>query len=275
MAKAQTQTRPAASNAEQRRQEAQAGARQELVTREEGAVVTQEQVPDYIKRGQARGNENVEMTDVVIPRIELVQALSKCLKENDPSYIEGIKQGELYNTVTRENYGPAISVVPVLFTKQWLAWRDQEKGGGFAGAHPTAEACEKAIEEQEDPDDWEATETAQQLVLVVKKDGSIEEAVVSMNKTKLKVSRNWNALIRLNGNDRFSRIYVLHSVDETNSRNQDFKNYGVYAMGFPPLEVYKHAEKLYLSVRSGARKMNVDISDHESEDPAPRGTGEF
>jgi hypothetical protein len=271
MAKPQTQTRSAQPKVQEKETP-----KQELATREEGAVATQDDVPDYIKRGQARGSENVEMTDLVIPRIELVQALSKCLKENDPSYIEGIKQGEMYNTVTRENYGSAIQVVPVFFRKEYLAWRDQKKGGGFAGAHPTVEACEKAIDEQENPDEWEATETAQQLVLIVKKDGSIEEAVVSMNKTKLKVSRNWNSLIRINGNDRFSRVYVLHSVDETNSKNQDYKNFGIYAMGYPPVEVYKHAEKLYLAISSGARKMNVDTSDQDTVDAAgPRESGEF
>lgn len=35
-------------------------------------------VPDYIKTGTGRGNEAVEMADVVIPRIEVVQALSPC-----------------------------------------------------------------------------------------------------------------------------------------------------------------------------------------------------
>ncbi len=274
MAKPQPQTRTQQQAAPKAKSEAEAP-KQELVTREEGAVATQEQVPDYIRKGNDRGNENVEMGDVVIPRIELVQALSKCLKESDPQYIEGIKQGELYNTVTRENYGPAVRVVPVLFKKEWLAWRDQDLGGGFAGAHATADLCQNAIDEQEKPDEWEATETAQQLVLVVKKDGTTEEAVVSMNKTKLKVSKQWNSLIRLNGNDRFSRIYVLHSVDETNSKNQDFKNYGVYAMGFPPVDVYKKAEALYLAITTGARKMNVDVGDQETENPAPKGTGEY
>jgi hypothetical protein len=250
--------------------------KQELAERQEGAVAVQDDVPDYIKKGAGRGSENVEMQDVVIPRIEVVQALSKCLKESDPAYIDGAKQGDLYNTVTRRVYGPAVRVVPVFFSKMWLAWRDQKKGGGFAGAHATVAEAEKAIAAQEMPDDWEAVETAQNLLLVVHQEGTSEEAVVSMAKTKLKVSRNWNSLIRLNGNDRFSRMYVLHSVDETNTKNQDFKNYGVYSAGFPARDIYLRAESLYNALTSGARKMNVDTSDHEDVGGgAPRESGEY
>jgi len=249
--------------------------KQELVTKNSQAIAVSD-VPDYIKQGGGRGNENVDMSDMVIPRIEVAQALSKCLKESDPNYIEGAKQGDLYNTVTRENYGSAIKVVPIVFKKEYLAWREQDLGGGFAGAYPTQEACEARIKQEEKPDEWEATETAQQLVLVVKQDGTTEEAVVSMNKTKLKVSKNWNSLIRLNGNDRFSRVYILHSVDETNSANKDYKNFGVYNGGFPPVDIYKKAEALYDALRSGSRKMNIDRSDMEGEEgAAPQQTGEY
>ena len=251
-----------------------AAPKQELMGRTEGAVVKSD-VPDYIKQGGGRGNENVDMSDMVIPRIEVAQALSKCLKESDPAFIEGAKQGDLYNTVTRENYGQAVKVVPVLFKKEWLAWREQDLGGGFAGAYPSVADCQIRIAQEEKPEEWEATETAQQLVLVVKADGSTEEAVVSMNKTKLKVSKNWNSLIRLNGNDRFSRMYVLHSVDETNSANKDYKNFGVFNGGFPPVDVYKRAEALYDAVLSGSRKMNIDRSDVEAEGETAQGTGEY
>lgn len=239
--------------------------RQELMSRVDGAVVKSD-VPDYIKQGGGRGNENVDMADMVIPRIEVAQALSKCLKESDPAYIEGAKQGDLYNTVTRENYGSAVKVVPVLFKKEYLAWRNQDLGGGFAGAYPSVVECQGRIAQEEKPEEWEATETAQQLVLVFKEDGTTEEAVVSMNKTKLKVSKNWNSLIRLNGNDRFSRLYILHSVDETNSANKDYKNFGIFNGGFPPVDVYKRAEALYDAVLSGSRKMNIDRSDVEGAD---------
>ena len=273
MAKPQAQTRTQARPAPPK--ETASEPKQELVDRKPAGAVTVSDVPDYIRQGGGRGNEQVDMSDMVIPRIEVCQALSKCLKESDPQFIEGIKQGDLYNTVTRENYGQHLKVVPVLFKKEWLAWRDQDLGGGFAGAYGTIEECQDRINKEEKPEEWEATETAQQLVLLIKTDGTTEEAVVSMNKTKLKVSKQWNSLIRLNGNDRFSRVYILHSVDETNSANKDYKNYGVFNAGFPEADVYKRAEALYDAVRSGTRKMNIDRSDLDDSSEENPQTGEY
>lgn len=242
----------------------------------------QANVPDYIKKGQGRGSENVEMTDLVIPRIEIAQALSPVLKKNDPNYIEGCEQGDLYNSVTFERYGPNIVVVPVFFKKQYLCWRHRDDGGGFAGAFDNLEDANARIEEEhakrraegKSEERWEAIETAQQLVLVVRKDGGIDEAVVSMAKTKLKVSRQWNSLIRMNGNDRFSRTYALFAVDEQNAKGDDYKNFAVANGGFPSEAVYRRAEALYAAMASGSRKMNVDSSD-VGEGEAGGGTKEY
>src|SRR5688572_12124300 len=115
-------------------------AKQELITRDESAakaVATQNaNLPAYIKQNQqARGSENVDMGDVAIPRIEIVQMLSPCLKKNDAAYIEGAEAGMLYNSVTRELYGHKVDVIPVYFKKQWLVWKDRKAGGGFGGAY--------------------------------------------------------------------------------------------------------------------------------------------
>lgn len=235
----------------------------------------QANVPDYIRKGEGRGNENVEMADVVIPRIEIIQALSPALKANDPDYIEGAKQGDLYNSVTRELYGPSVTVVPVFFKKQYLCWKDRKKGGGFGGAFDTIADAVARIKEEDEPELWEPTETAQQLVLVLRQDGGIDEAVVSMNRTKLKVSRQWNSLIRLNQNDRFSRIYNLFTVDERNANGDEYKNFAVMSGGFPNETAYRKAESLYAALTSGARKMNVDNSDQGEDSTGSAGPKEY
>lgn len=255
----------------------------EVITRDEAAakaVATRnDQLPAYIKQSdKGRGSENVDMQDIAIPRIEIVQALSPCLKKNDPGYIEGAQQGDLYNSVTRELYGSKVLVIPIFFKKQWLVWKDRKSGGGFGGAYDTVQEANERIK-QEPPEShalWTPQDTAQQLVLVVKGDGSTEEAIVSMSRTKLKVSKNWNSLIRLNGNDRFSRLYVLFTVDEMNNNGDEYKNFAVANGGFPTELHYKKAEALYLAVASGERKVVMDVSDADGGDPvAGGGNGEY
>lgn len=234
-------------------------------------------VPDYIRQSQGRGSENVEMQDLVIPRIELVQALSYCLEEGGADYIEGAKPGMFYNSVTRELYGPQVVVCPVFFKKQYLCWKDRKKGGGFGGAYDTMqEANERISRETEEQEAWEAIETHQQIVLVVNPDThETSEAVLSCARTKQKVSRQWNSLIRVNGFDRFSRIYELFGVDDENSAGEKFKNIGVRYVDFASMPVYKAAEALYNSIASGERAVKIDDTFIDagmgSEDATPPG----
>lgn len=227
--------------------------------RQTTAVATTD-VPEHIKNmGVARGSENVDMQDLVIPRIELVQALSKCLDRSAAEYIEGAQAGMFYNSVTRELYGENVIVCPVFFRKQWLAWKDRKQGGGFGGAFDTNQECLARINEEQDPAAWESIETAQQIVLVVNMDTyDTHEAIVSMARTKMKVSRQWNSLIRINGFDRFSRLYDMFGTDEKNARNEGYKNIGIRLHDWAPVDVYKKGEALYESIATGAVKVKAD-----------------
>lgn len=248
----------------------------QVATQASSAVMTE--MPDYLKnQGMGnRGTENVGVEDLTIPRIEVVQSLSPCRKKTDPNYIEGAEEGMLYNNVTRELYGEKVNVVPVGFVKEYIVWKDRDAGGGFRGAFPTFEAAEearKALPENEG-DDCESLDTAQQFVLVVHDDGRVEEAVVSMSKSKMKVSRKWNSLIRIGGGDSFSRVYTLAAVSEVNSKNQDYYNFAVKSAGFPSEAVYRRAEKLYEAVSGGMVQANRG-ADGQSEEVDTGAGGEY
>lgn len=276
---AQVATKPAASPTSAAKPAVPAARAQStaVAERQTTAVATAQDVPDYIRQSQGRGSENVEMQDLVIPRIELVQALSQCLEEGSADYIEDAKPGTFYNSVTRELYGPSVFVCPVFFKKQYLVWKDRKKGGGFGGAFDTMqEANERIAQETEDQDAWEAVETHQQIVLAVNTDThETSEAVLSCARTKQKVSRQWNSLIRVNGFDRFSRIYELFGVDDENNNGDKYKNIGVRYVDFASMQVYKAAEALYNSIASGERTVKIDDeyidASMGSEDQTPPG----
>lgn len=220
-----------------------------------------DEVPDFLKdQGTARGSENVGADDLVIPRLELVQDLSPCRKKSDPNYIEGIEEGMLYNNVTRQNYGVESLVIPVYFRKEWLIWKDRDAGGGFRGAFSTEALATEAMAQLEDGDDCEVVDTAQHFCLLIQPEtGKVEEIVVSMNKSKMKVSRKWNSLIRMNGGDSFARIYRMGTVSEKNSKNQDYYNLVVSPAGFPSKALYERAEKLYEAIAAGTVQVDRGV----------------
>ncbi len=50
------------------------------------------------------GLENITTEDMQIPFIRIIQALSPQLQKDDPLYIKGAEQGDIFNTVTQEMY---------------------------------------------------------------------------------------------------------------------------------------------------------------------------
>lgn len=213
-----------------------------------------------------RGNEGVTTADIIIPRVEIVQDLSPVRKKADPAYIDGAEEGMLYNSVTRQLYGNSVIVVPVLFRKEYLIWKDRKKGGGFRGAFGDEAAARAALEQLPDAADCAVKDTGQHFCLLIGTSGGArrsEEVVVSMSSSKMKVSRQWNSLIRITGEDRFARAYKLSVTPETNSQNQSYFNFKVEALGYTPEEVYKEAEALYESVNKG-RVIQADRSVDET-----------
>lgn len=64
--------------------------------------------PSYIESGR-EGLESMSKEDVLIPRLALAQPLSPEVTEGDPKFIDGLKPGMLFNSMTREIYGTEVT----------------------------------------------------------------------------------------------------------------------------------------------------------------------
>jgi len=245
-------------------------------TKEMATVVKGDVAPSYINTdGGSRGNEEVGTDDLVIPRLELVQALSPCRKKTDPGYIKGAEEGMLYNSLTRELYGESVVLVPVAYRKELLCWKDRKKtSGGFRGSFSSHESAVARVAEGKAEDDLfiEIVETGQHLCMLVHPDGRVEEIALSMAKSKAKISKAWNSLIRINGGDRFSRAYEIKSVCDSNDNGDEYFNMAVKLAGFPSEMVYTAAEKLYTDMTSGDRNVTVSSEFDDSNDDEEEGT---
>lgn len=223
-------------------------------------VTTTEKMPAYLKNVQddTRGNENVTKDDLIIPRLSIIQALSPEIKKKDPAYIEGAEQGQLFNTVTREVYGESVTVVPVYFEKVYLVWKDRQQGGGFGGQYQTQEEANGAIAEMNE-DGWEVVDTPTHVCLVIS-DSGVSEIAIPLPKSKARISRQWNSLVRMLGGPRFSRAYAISGVEDSSDLG-DFWNFKVAQAGFPSEEVFRKAEEFYNELTSGDINYSVDQGD--------------
>ena len=224
-------------------------------------------LPAFMNQGPARGSEQVTGDDLTIPQLSIVQSLSPVRQKNDPQYIEGADEGMIYNKLTGELYGDEVEVCPCMYMKEYSLWKERDAGGGFRGSFPTAEAAEEERTRLEDGDVCEVVETGVHYVLV-KTDNGLTEAAIFMTKSALKASRKWNSLVRLNGGDRFSRMYRLSTIQQTNSKNQAYYNWSAASLSFVDEETYKRAEEIYEMVAAG----QVRVSKDENKGEAPENT---
>jgi len=229
---------------------------------ESTAVATQygftDNRPDYLPDDSTKGQENVTVDDLTIPRLGLVQDLSPQRKANKPEYIEGADSGMLFNNVSTELYGKSINFVPVYFRKEWCIWKLQSAGGGFFGAHPSEAEAQQAFMDAGYDDEYEIVDMAQHFGLVLHDDRRPEEIVISMSKSKMKVNRQLNTLVKMAGGDRFSRAYKVSAVEDQNKEGQDYYNFGVAPIGFVSEPVYNLALVMYEAVSGGVKDVNRD-----------------
>jgi hypothetical protein len=248
----------------------------EVQTVQGGAVTDQR--PDFLKKGTGRGAENVGKEDLIIPRLELVQALSPARDKNHAEFIPGADEGMLYNSVTRELYGEEVTVVPAMYVKEWLIWKDRKKGGGFRGAYPSEAEARAVIaglhdqDPEDDPADFDAIDTGQMYCLLILPTGKVQQIVVSMSKTKMKVARKWNSLIALSDDDSFAKAYKVSSVQEANKKGEKYYNLHVAPAGYVTEAIYMAAEKMYEAVKSGTVKADTKGLDREE---TPVAAGEY
>ena len=118
----------------------------------------------------------------------------------------------------------------------------------------------------EDAEQCEINDTGQQFGLVVHKDGSTEEVVISMAKSKRKVDRQLNSMIKIRGGDRFSSAYSVSAVEDQNASGDDYWNLSVKPLGYVSQEIYEKAERLYEAVKSVYKDVSREEEPAEGED---------
>jgi hypothetical protein len=224
-----------------------------------------EQRPSWMAVDSSRGNEGVKVEDMTVPRLSIIQDLSPQHKKGKSEYIDGATPKMIFNTVTNELYDEEVFVVPVLFRKEYVIWKDIDSGGGFRGAFGSMEEAVEAREELDDRDQCEIVDTAQHFVLILDPISQPDEpvfstAVISMSKSQMKVSRKWNSQIHEQGGDRWVRIYNLRVVDDKNAAGQEYYNWQPRQLGFVSKPLYDAAEALYDAIKSGA----LDIKREEA-----------
>jgi hypothetical protein len=158
------------------------------------------------------GMENMSQDDFMIPRINILQALSPQVNKRDGQYIDGAEAGHIIDNVAAKVYEgeEGIVVVPISYRRAHIEWKADRNG--FVKDHGSdpkcLESCSRGDRGEYITDEGNTiSPTAEYFVFIVNDDGSHSPAMISMSGSKLKKARRWNSMI--------NRLMVPHPSDDT------------------------------------------------------------
>lgn len=146
------------------------------------------------------------MDDISIPFIRVLQKLSPQVDRDAAEFIEGAQPGMLFNTATGEIFDgveQGIVFVPVKFTHDVTEWHPRSAGGGLVARHgaDVSQLDRLGVPDNEGKrytkEGTQIVDSALYFGIIVRDDGSFEQAVVLMSSTGWKAARQWNTRQRM------------------------------------------------------------------------------
>jgi len=213
----------------------------------ETAIAVVDERPAFLTVGDTRGTETLGKDDMQMPRIALAQQMSPELVEDNPKFIDGLKQGMMFNSVTREIIGKGPIMVTVIRRDppRYVEFVPRDAGGGVKD--PNVPANDPRTQFGPDGELPLATKFYDYILMRVDRPG-FELIAASFKSTGLKVARNWNALIKLRNAPVFAGAYQLGVVKEKNAKGEFF-NFSIKNAGWLTEEMAKHAEGAYEALK--------------------------
>ena len=221
-----------------------------------------------------------DTSELQIPFLRLIQAMSPQLKKTDPKFINGCTQGDMFNTVTNQYWDgeEGITVIPCYQETKYLQFVPRDSGGGFVGeiapTDPIIKQAKREGNKEMLPNGNELVKSDQHYCIIL--DGDIPTlAIMDMKVSQLKVSRRWKTQIAMqkvkdkSGQLRVPAVYAnmwkFKSVEESNDQGTFF-NWNFERVGFvQDRALFDEAKKFRESVMKGEAKARAeDIVDQPS-----------
>ena len=233
--------------------------------------------PEFLRTRSQEGLEEIERSDLVLPRLSICQSMSPQRKKSDPLYIAGLEEGDFFNTVTSQNYGAkALRVIPLLFGKSRLYFRSFDEGGGLlcqsmngkdgGSLSPTCAPCPKQAwgEDGEKPECTLLYNYASALL------PNFELIVVSMKVTSLKAARQWNSLLRFREAEARGGVYELRAIETKNNFGTYFV-FNVKASRWVSKAEFVRATQIYDSIKTQrVQPSQTGLAQEEATERAPK-----
>lgn len=227
-----------------------------------------------------------ETSELQIPFVRVIQALSPQIKKNDPMFIKGASQGDAFNTVTGEYWksDDGFEVVPCLQQTKYLEFIPRDQGGGGFIGELSADSPEVAKAVRTGGKEIllngnELVKSDQHYCLLLGKDGMFQPVIIDMKSTQLKVSRRWKtqiAMQKIKAPDGtlktpalFATVWKFHTLEESNDMGSWY-NWSIEKVKtVDDKTLFLEAMSFRKSIEKGEAKAVAEADTEASKDDAP------
>lgn len=154
-----------------------------------------------VEEGQ---EEHLSQEELELPFLRVAQKGSPQVDDAKPEYIEGLKPGQYFNTVSGENYGDTVKVQVHGYFHNYVIWKGEKGNGEFSGTMTPEEFREFESKNKLDRDggdmvqivDGEEFRYMDTRNFIVSLPEYEEDGIMiyPMSSTGIKAARKWNTL---------------------------------------------------------------------------------
>lgn len=243
--------------------------------------------------GVASGLEKVTSSDLLIPRLTILQSNSPQVTLGKPEYHEKYKPGMIFDTGLQEIIEKPMIFLPVAFDKVWIEWAPRDSGKGIQNIFDNdaimSQTQEDSMGRMVLPNGNYVVETAQIYGLNIS--ANLRPSYIAMTSTQLKKSRRWLTLatteeIMVQGQAMqapfWFRSYELGTVPESNAKGSWIgwtleRNKSLVQIGETDAEfaerIFSRADKFAKSIQAGEAKADTSSMDDGSAPSGGSGGG--
>lgn len=94
-------------------------------------VANKNQVPDFLKGVGKTSVGNIDKSDLIVPRVKLLQAISPEVTDFDTA-----KAGEFWHSIAGESMGKVLRAIPIIIRKSFVLWAPRNDDRGILARSP-------------------------------------------------------------------------------------------------------------------------------------------
>lgn len=182
---------------------------------------------DDFKAVGGTGYEDVRASDILIPRLTILQSMSPQVNQNKPEYDKNARVGDVYDIGLQERFPEGIEIVVAHFKTVWVEWSPERSAKPPIAVYEDETILKKA---ERSSDSWQLVlpngnplvETAQFYAINLTTPEH-RRSFLPMSSTQLKKAKllvTWSQAERVNDTmpPMFWRSYFLTTVPERNNK---------------------------------------------------------